>query len=351
MAPRRKPTPKPGNFRTRQTAKLNSARAQKSPITPQPRVSRRRQLPPSTQGGTRVGNSSQPYGPNAGNGQAVRQVKVRVEGPKQLPPAKTVPPSRQLPGMQGPQPKPRPAQPGTSRPTPSRVDAAKTKLADAAKGSSSTKVRTGMPAKGGLKPTKTGILGAALTLGPLFVEGARRASSQDFWNKKSEELRARQGKPPVTKPKPKPKPSAATPQQISTLTDKGGIFNLNKTGNVSKPRTQAETLAYHRSLRDKLQKDYPVQRSQPQASGSGSGSGSGSSSRPAPKPAAPKAPEKFKGTAEEGRKLWIETYSSDKYKDQAIGKKARQMKADMSSGPSANAQEYGDYLKRKNKGK
>lgn len=147
-------------------------------------------------------------------------------------------------------------------------------------------------------------------------------------------------------PKPKPKPTA---KQISDLTDKGGIYNMNGTGNVSKPRTKAETLAYHQGLRAKLQKDYPVER--PKGQSSGSGSGSGSSSRPAPKPAAPKAPDKFKGTAEEGRKLWIDTYSADKYKDQAIGKKARQMKADMSAGPSANAQEYGDYLKRKNKGK
>jgi len=257
--------------------------------------------------------------------------------------------------MQGPQPKPRPARPGTSRPTPSRVDAAKTKLDNAAKGTRSTNVRTKTPARGLLNSglaKKAGFLGVAAAT----VDQARRVfnpkdnivtSLRDLGNTLSNKGRPSPGHSRYQAPqapKPKPKPTA---KQISNLTDKGGIFNLNKTGNVTRPRTKEETLAYHQGLRAKLQKDYPVDRPKPQSSDSGSGSGSFSS--PAPKPAAPKAPEKFKGTAEEGRKLWIEKYSSDKYKDQAIGKKARQLKADMSAGPSSNAEEYGAYLKRKNK--
>lgn len=109
---------------------------------------------------------------------------------------------------------------------------------------------------------------------------------------------------PAAPKKPAPKATAA---QISALTDKGGIFNLNGTGNVKK-------------------------KAQPTTSnssgGSGGGSSRGSSGGPGRgggggggRPQAPK-PARFTGTVDEGRRIWAEKYSSDKYKGQAIHKEA-----------------------------
>lgn len=144
---------------------------------------------------------------------------------------------------------------------------------------------------------------------------------------------------------PKPKPQPWTQQQIDRLS--GAVQRIGARNGLSfngSPPSRPQPAGAPQPPR-------PASSNNSGSTSSSRGSGSSTYSRPAPKPAAPKAPDKFKGTAEEGRKLWIEKYSSDKYKDQAIGKKARQFKADMSAGPSANAQEYGDYLKRKNKGK
>jgi hypothetical protein len=144
MAPRNKARQQAGNMKSRQQAKLNSQRAQKAPIQPAPRIGPRRQLPPSTQGQNRVGNSSQPWGDRASSGQRVQPVRGREVGRPQLPPSKIVPESRRLPGMQGPQPAPRPQRPGTSRPAaPSRMAAAQAKAAKAAQGTASTSVRIG----------------------------------------------------------------------------------------------------------------------------------------------------------------------------------------------------------------
>lgn len=156
MAPKNKARQKPGNMRSRQQAKLNSQKAQKAPIEPSTRVGPRRQLPPSTEGGKRVGNSSQPWGQQQQTGDGVRRVRVNTNRPqlppaetKQLPAAKTVPENRRLPGMQGPQPAPRPQQPGTSRPSLDRRSAAEAKAAEAAKGTRSTSIKIGDAAKRG----------------------------------------------------------------------------------------------------------------------------------------------------------------------------------------------------------
>lgn len=148
MAPKNKARQKPGNMRSRQQAKLNSQKAQKAPIEPSNRVGPRRQLPPSSEGGRRVGNSSQPWGEQQGSGNEVRQVRVREVRP-QLPAGKTVPENRRLPGMQGPQPAPRPQQPGTSRPSLDRRTTAEAKAAEAAKGTRSTSIKIGDAAKRG----------------------------------------------------------------------------------------------------------------------------------------------------------------------------------------------------------
>lgn len=167
MAPKSKARQQPGNMRSRQQAKLNSQKAQKAPIQPAPRTGPRRQLPPSTQGGTRVGNSSQPWGSQQASGQRVDPVRVREVGRPQLPPGQTVPESRRLPGMQGPQQAARPQRPGTSRPPAmDRRAAATAKAAEAARGSSSTNVRIARPAR---QPMLRGAFGktnaAALALG------------------------------------------------------------------------------------------------------------------------------------------------------------------------------------------
>lgn len=171
MAPqkRSKARQQPGSMRSRQQAKLNSQKAQKSPIQPSPRTGPRRQLPPSTEGGKRVGNSSQPWGERQGTSQRVQPVRVREAGRPQLPPAQTVPESRRLPGMQGPQPAQRPKQPGTSRPTnSSRAQAAADKLKKAAEGTRSTNVRTGNPARANLGALK----GVGKVLGTVGIIGA-----------------------------------------------------------------------------------------------------------------------------------------------------------------------------------
>ena len=256
-------------------------------------LARRPESRPATQGrGGAATNSSQPGGlarrgglSNTGSSNAtdarIQRVSVRdVTGQK--------------PAVRGGSTPPRLPAP------PTRREAAATKLSNAAKGTSSSTVRTGQPGpRTGI--SKRGLIGTALTVGPLLYEGVKRASSQDFWNKKSDELRARQGKPPVTPQKPKPATTKATAAQISALTDKGGIFNMNGTGNV-KPRPKNNASGDSSG-----------------SSGSSGGSGGGGS-RPAA--AAPKPKPRFTGTVEEGRRIWAEKYSGDKYKGQAIHKEA-----------------------------
>jgi hypothetical protein len=103
---------------------------------------------------------------------------------------------------------------------------------------------------------------------------------------------------PKPKPTSKPSPTKATAAQISALTDKGGIFNMNGTGNV-KPRPKANAGG---------------------GSSAGSGGSGGGGSRP--QASAPKPKPRFTGTVEEGRRIWAEKYSGDKYKGQAIHKEA-----------------------------
>lgn len=321
--PRSKARTQPGSLVSRQRTKLNSQRAQTAPITPVPKVGPRRQLPPSSQGSARVGNSSQPWGPNAGSGQRVQPVRVSEVGRPQLPPGQVTPPRRQLPGMQGPQPAPRPSQPGTSRPpAPTRRQAAETKLSNAARGTSSSTVRVAGPTKPRIGPRQAGgIVGTALTIGPLLVEGARRAGSQEFWNQKAEELRQRRdGNQPKTKPGEKSGPPAPTPEQVQSYRDARDVR--------------------HMSQRAALQRDFPTTRnSSGGSSGGGGGSSSGGSGGGSSRPAASSAPapKRFTGTVEEGRRLWAEKYSSDKYKGQAIHKEAKAYMDKLKTSSSSSA--------------
>ena len=98
MAPKNRARQQPGNMRSRQQAKLNSQRAQNAPIQPAGRTGPRRQLPPSTQGGTRVGNSSQPWGEGQRSGLEIRQARVNTDRPA-LPPARSAPPMNSRPQL------------------------------------------------------------------------------------------------------------------------------------------------------------------------------------------------------------------------------------------------------------
>jgi hypothetical protein len=210
-----------------------------------------------------------------------------------------------LPGMQGPQPRPRPAQPGTSRPAPpTRREAAATKLSNAAKGTSSSTVRTGRPApRPGIRGVGTGTV-ATIGLNIANAIQDRLLSPQQLATKRANEINKdsfyANNNPLKPKPKPtsKPSPTKATAAQISALTDKGGIFNMNRTGNV-KPR--------------------PKNNAGGGSSGGSGGSGGGGSR---PQASAPKPKPRFTGTVEEGRRIWAEKYSGDKYKGQAIHKES-----------------------------
>lgn len=257
MAPKRKSKPQPGSFRSRQTAKLNSAKTQKNPPVVQPRTGARRQLPPSSQGGNRVGNSSQPWGSQQKSGNEIRPVRVRVEQP-QLPPARTAPPSRQLPGMQGPQPKPRPAQPGTSRSNgQSRAEAAKAKLEKAAEGTKSTNVRVGQPRRtasgrlvGGGNVAVAALQIANAVQDKLLTPEQLKVKRDNEISKDNIQFPRISANKPTSKTQNIPQPSK---KDTASLTDKGGIFNVSPTGNVKAKTKPAEVKASSTPIRGSQQ--------------------------------------------------------------------------------------------------
>ncbi len=197
MAPKNKAKQKPGSMRSRQQAKLNSQRAQKSPIEPAPRTGPRRQLPQSSQGQNRVGNSSQPWGERQGSGQDVRRVRVNTDRP-QLPPARE---AMADPGNR-PQLPPGRSGPGTSRTEPTRREMAENRARQAAQGSRSSEVRTAR-GRGTSRLTPEGMfagprVGAgtnkvigALTIASMMQGAAKDAANPEFWKGKSKELRKR----------------------------------------------------------------------------------------------------------------------------------------------------------------
>jgi len=284
MAPRNKARQQAGNMKSRQQAKLNSQRAQKAPIQPAPRTGPRRQLPPSTQGQNRVGNSSQPWGERQGSGQRVEPVRVREVGRPQLPPSKTVPENRRLPGMQGPQPASRPQRPGTSRPTPDRRAAAEAKAAEAAKGTRSTSVRIGDLAKRGkMGGAKEAAIFAAGDAAINWYGNALRKAVQKERSQRAAESGQRGRYVPgnqqvkFEKPAPTKTPPAQQPARPAAAPNRAP---------AAAPRMSAQV-------------------------------------RRASAPAAPAKEAPFSGSVAEGRKIWADKYSSDKYKGQAIQKEAK----------------------------
>jgi hypothetical protein len=197
MAPKNKAKQKPGSMRSRQQAKLNSQRAQKSPIELARRTGPRRQLPQSSQGQNRVGNSSQPWGERQGSGQDVRRVRVNTDRP-QLPPARE---AMADPGNR-PQLPPGRSGPGTSRTEPTRREMAENRARQAAQGSRSSEVRTAR-GRGTSRLTPEGMfagprVGAgtnkvigALTIASMMQGAAKDAANPEFWKGKSKELRKR----------------------------------------------------------------------------------------------------------------------------------------------------------------
>lgn len=128
----------------------------------------------------------------------------------------------------------RPAQPGTSRPQPvSRAAAAQAKAAEAAKGTSSTNVRTGQPAKikGGGRLIGGGNA-AILALQAANAVQDKLMTPEQLKVKRANEIsRDNIQFPKFPSGQKKSQPPAPRPS-VSSLTDKGGIFNVNKTGNV-----------------------------------------------------------------------------------------------------------------------
>lgn len=122
------------------------------------------------------------------------------------------------------------------------------------------------------------------------------------------------------KPAEKSGPPAPTPEQIKQYRDERDVRHMGQ--------------------RAALQRDFPTTRNSGGGGGTSSGGSGGGSSRPAASSAP--APKRFTGTVEEGRRIWAEKYSSDKYKGQAIHKEATKAMERMKNNESgARAQNIG----------
>ena len=341
MAPRNKARQQPGSMRSRQQAKLNSQKAAKAPITPAPRTGPRRQLQGSTQGSTRIGNSSQPWGGAQGSNQRVEPVRVRDLGRPQLPQSTTIPESRRLPGMQGPQPASRPQRPGTSRPTaPSRMAAAQARAAQAAQGTRSSAVRIGSPARAKMPPLK----GVGKVLGPAAVAYDIYDTGKKVFNPKDnivtrlsdlgtsiENATTGGRKGTYTNNDRNAKRNAA----IKAENLKNGYSDLTTAKNPPSKFAgkRDEAIARARIKQDnsplaqqQRKNSAGVTNTSTRSSSSTSGGTSSNSTpvrRSSPAPAAPAKEAPFNGSVAEGRKIWADKYSSDKYKGQAIQKEAK----------------------------
>lgn len=264
MAPKNKARQKPGSMRSRQQAKLNSQKAQKAPIQPAPRTGPRRQLPPSSQGQSRVGNSSQPWGEQQQAGDGIRRVRVNTNRPqlppaetKQLPPVKTVPENRRLPGMQGPQPANRPQRPGTSRPTPDRRAAAEAKAAEAAKGTRSTSIKIGDAAKRGkMGGAGEGALFAAGSAAIDWYGKALRNAVQRERSQRAAESGQRGRYAPgnqqvkFDKPAEQPKTADKKPAGVKTASQQPTTTTRPPAARVSSPAPKPQPKAVAQSYRD-----------------------------------------------------------------------------------------------------
>lgn len=210
MAPKNKARQKPGNMRSRQQAKLNSQKAQKAPIEPSNRVGPRRQLPPSSEGGRRVGNSSQPWGEQQRSGNEVREVRVREVRPQlpgTAPKVEKPAPQKALPAAgESSANKPSGVQnPSTSRRPPSRREMAEDKLRRAAQGSKPSDVRIAR-GRGTSRLTPEGMFAgprvgpgvnkalAIANLAMMAKDMAEKGADPKFWEQKSKEIKQRAAK-------------------------------------------------------------------------------------------------------------------------------------------------------------
>jgi hypothetical protein len=126
--------------------------------------------------------------------------------------------------------------------------------------------------------------------------------------------RSRRGAANSTRPAPKP---------TSALQGRVGNANVDELRRGQEDTRQAQLERANRG------------NGRTQSGGSSTQSRSGGTSRPsAPAPRrqsapAPAAKPRFKGSAEEGRKMWAEKYSSSKYDGQAIQKEAKKLLEEM----------------------
>lgn len=271
MAPKNKARQKPGSMKSRQQAKLNSQKAQKAPIEPSNRVGPRRQLPPSSEGGRRVGNSSQPWGEQQRSGNEVREVKVREVRPQlpgTAPKVEKPAPKKALPAAgESSANKPSGVQnPSTSRRPPSRREMAEDKLRRAAQGSKPSDVRIAR-GRGTSRLTPEGMFAgprvgpgvnkalAIANLAMMAKDMAEKGADPKFWEQKSKEIKQRAAKDKAKKAGtvsfdekayasqqkfPVPKTAEKKPAEVTTASQQPTTFTNAPRGG-SKPAPKAST--------------------------------------------------------------------------------------------------------------
>ena len=170
-------------------------------------------------------------------------------------------------------------------------------------------------AKGLLKGAASGVANKAGLVGMAVAtaDQARRVfnpkdnivtSLRDLGNTLSNSGRPGPGHSRYQAPKPAEKqgPPAPRPEQIA--------------------KYRAERDVRHMGQRAALQRDFPTTRNSGSNSSGGSGSSGGGGSRQSSSSSGSAPKPRFSGSVADGRRIWAEKYSSDKYKGQAIHKEA-----------------------------
>lgn len=217
------------------------------------------------------------------------------------------------------------ARTGTSKPTDGRIEPVRVReipnQTRPQPGRPTPRISGGRPvinpaaAKGLLKGAASGVANKAGLAGMALAtaDQARRVfnpkdnivtSLRDLGNTLSNSGRPGPGHSRYQAPKPAEKqgPPAPRPEQIAQY--------------------RAERDVRHMGQRAALQRDFPTTRNSGSNSSGGSGSSGGGGSRQSSSSSGSAPKPRFSGSVAEGRRIWAEKYSSDKYKGQAIHKEA-----------------------------
>jgi len=187
------------------------------------------------------------------------------------------------------------------------------------------KVGGALAKTGGLARRMLGAAGTALAI-PAAIKNIKDVAERNRrWNeyKKANGMdnsgtRSRRGAAAATRPSPKP---------TSALQGRVGNANVDE---LRRGQEKARKAQLDRANRAKGSTQSGGGSTQSRSGGSGSSTPRTSS--PAPRrqsSPAPAAKPRFKGSAEEGRKMWAEKYSSSKYDGQAIQKEAKKLLDEM----------------------